>query len=168
MRDAIADAARRAIEEHGARIAKEDGVAPSFESVADPRCASVTDLADIDGDGAPDADVSVCLEQGIHAWEHFLYFSNHGCPRFADHLVNAPLEVRREKHHGVADLEANWAGGCAGGDFGWYHFAWTGRAYRVIDHATCHLCDDGEPRRPGENTHWKCQAVLRARRAAKP
>ena len=66
---------------------------------------------------------------------------------------------------GVRDLEATWSNGCAGDDFKWSHYGWSGSAYRVVDEATCDLCDDRalSTPPPHANTHAHCKAAAKER-----
>lgn len=134
-----------------------------------PACSSVTDVADVDGDGAPEHDVALCLPPGGHVWDHYLYFSNRGCPRFAGHLAGAELTPGEERHHGVKDLESVGANGCAGNDFTWTRWAWDGRAYRQAERATCQLCTDSWASKPGPtaNLHPYCKREIARRKADK-
>jgi len=165
VRDVKRHATKIALEKYASEISEALGQAAK-ESDLDPnKCATVTDLGDVDGDGKPDSDVSLCLPPGGHVWRHYVYFSNKGCTKAADQLVQAELVVLDSKSKGVNDLESTGANSCAGNDFTWTRFKWTGSAYRVADTATCHLCtDEGHPKAPaGANRHAYCkkQAALR-------
>lgn len=131
-------------------------------------CASVSALGDLDGDGASDSDVSLCLPPGGHVWIHYLYLSNRGCTKAAEPFMNGELTVLDSKSHGVKDLEAIGANGCAGADFTWTLLRWDGKAYRPADTATCHFCTEVDQKPPaGANRDAYCKKEQARRKKLK-
>jgi hypothetical protein len=171
VRNVVEHAAGVALQKHGAEIEKEFlGRRPVLEDFTRSSCVFVRTDDDLDGDGVPDRDVSLCLPPGGHVWSHHLYFSNKGCPKLADHIVAAELSPLAPSRGGaVKDLESRMAIGCAGNDFTWMRWRWTGTEYKVVDRATCSLCTDFGPMKtgPGVNQHPYCKKEM-ARRKANP
>jgi hypothetical protein len=165
-----AHAASVALEKLRKSISETLGRPPEISDLTDVRCSEVATTDDLDGDGAPDSDVSLCLPPGGHVWDHYLYFSNKGCPRFADHLVDAELTPLEKSNKGVKDLDAVGANGCAGNDFTWTHWRWDGSGYHVADTATCDLCSDQDAPKPGPkaNRHAYCKQEIARRKSRKP
>jgi hypothetical protein len=169
VRDPIAHAATITLTKYRKRLEQELGRGALASDLTDRTCSWISPLPDLDDDGAPDLEVKLCYPSGGHARDHYLYFSGHGCPRFADHLLDGPLAALPTRHLGVRDLESNTAGGCAGADFTWQRRVWTGAGYQVVDTATCLLCDELGLSRPGPRalSHPVCQrawAEMRTRR----
>jgi len=161
--DPVAHGAQWILEKHGAELAKELGRAPTSADVTDPHCFGSYPLADLDGDGTPELEVSSGCAWGVHAALHVLYFSNRGCRKLAGDLVDGELRPLATRSHGVLDIEATWSNGCAGNDYGWQRYRWNGKRYALAEHATCNFCDD--PQRPvGANRHPHCQKELAERR----
>lgn len=155
---------------HAASVSLADrGGEVDASALTAPACSSISDVADVDGDGMPEHDVELCLPPGGHVWDHYLYLSNRGCARFAGRLVAAELTAGEERHHGVKDLETVGANGCAGNDFTWTRWAWDGGAYRQADRATCQLCTDSWAPKPGPtaNAHPYCKREIARRKTTR-
>jgi hypothetical protein len=153
-------AADLALDKYADEIARGLGRPPQPSDFEAERCTTVASLPDIDGDGAEDSDVSICLPPGGHVWTHYLYFSNRGCSKAADQIAAAELTVLDSKSHGVRDVETVMANGCAGNDFTWTRFSWTGTTYWRADTATCFFCSEvGSSVKPprGANQHPYCK-----------
>lgn len=166
MSDLPAHAATIALKKHGKELEEALGRAPAASDFTAQSCTNVTLLDDLDGDGTQDSDVALCMPPGGHIWDHYVYFSNKGCPRFADHIVDGPLASLPTKHRDVHDLESTGVGGCAGADFTWKRRIWTGSGYRVADTVSCELCDEVALSKPGPGArrHPRClQAWARMR-----
>lgn len=107
-------------------------------------CASMSTVADLDGDDKPETEVIESCSWGTQGALHVLYFSNHGCVRFAGALVAGELSPLETTHNGVRDLEATWSNGCAGADYEWTRFAWDGSAYNVAETKTYKTCGNAD------------------------
>lgn len=162
----LAHGAQFTLSHHAANVAARLGQAPTLADFEAPnRCFSEASLPDLDGDGIDETEVVEGCSWGSYGGLHLLYFSNKGCPRFAGDLVSGELSPLSTKGAGVADLEASWSSGCAGNDFTWTRYRWDGKAYRVVDEATCYLCDDKSISRPpaNANKHAHCKAEAKKR-----
>jgi hypothetical protein len=160
--DAAEHGATLVLARHSAELSERLGRPVRRADVTDPRCVASTTIADLDGDGAPDLEISEGCTWGTYGALRLLYFSNHGCRRFAGELVSGELRPLATRRGGVRDLEATWSNGCAGNDFVWQRYSWTGDAYRVVEEATCHLCAEQAPP-SGANRHPYCQTELARR-----
>ena len=160
--DPLADAARFIVGRHGKEASEQLGRPARLADFAKTK-ADLHSLPDLDGDGVEDTEVTESCCWGIHASLHLLYFSNHGCLRFAGELVDSELTALDTTHGGVRDLEATWSNGCTGWDFAWTRYGWNGKAYGVADKATCWLCPDPSISLPppGANRHPHCKQVAR-------
>ena len=159
-------AAQRIVRHHAAEVEERLGRPPRLGDFETPSaCFAVASLPDLDGDGLVETEVLESCSWGTAGALHMLYFSSRGCARFAGELVSAELSPLSTQAAGVADLEATWSNGCAGRDFTWSRYRWDGSAYRVVDEATCQLCDDaGAPTPPPRaNKHAHCKAASKER-----
>ena len=159
--DPWSHAAWRLVEDHGARL-ELDGERPTIAELdaPGPWCTAVTSLPDLDGDGVEEVEVNEGCSYGSYGSLHFLYLSNHGCTRFAGELVAGELWRGEGGRGGVRDLEAHWSNGCAGNDFEWTRYAFTGSVFEAVETATCELCEDGPGADAAVNQHPYCQRGL--------
>lgn len=170
VRNFVGHAAGVALQKLGGELEADLGRRPTLTDFTRARCVRVEADHDLDGDGVADSDVSLCLPFGNHVWIHYLYFSNKGCPKFAGALSAGGLSpLAPSRVAAVRDLESTMADGCAGGDFTWMRWKWTGAEYTVMDRATCELCPWEGPMKtgPGVNQHPVCKKEI-ARRKANP
>jgi hypothetical protein len=154
------------LERHAAELAERLDRPATPSDVTDPMCFGSAILPDLDGDGANDSEVTEGCTWGVHASLHLVYLSNSGCRLFAGEILDGELRPLASKSRGVRDLEANWSNGCAGNDFQWQHYRWNGKAYAVVDKATCEFCPD-TPRRANANRHPHCRQELLVRQRDK-
>lgn len=167
VQDPMAHAAQLIVSHHAATVGERLGRPPvlaDFEQAS--MCFATSTLPDLDGDDVEETQVVEGCSWGNHGGLHALYLSNNGCTRFAGDLVSGELSPLTTQAAGVRDLEATWSNGCAGNDFSWTRYRWDGKAYRVVDEATCYLCDDKSISRPPAhaNTHAHCKAEAKARK----
>jgi hypothetical protein len=160
VRDVRKHAAEIALRKYEKEVRERLERAPSLADFDDPKCTNTEKMGDLDGDGEDDVDVSTCFTGGNLTWIHFLYLSNRGCPKEVGEIRSGEVSSADSKKNGVKDLEATGSNGCAGNDFVWERYRFDGEAYRVIDKATCYLCD-GENPPPGANRHPRCQRKWR-------
>jgi hypothetical protein len=168
VRNVVGHAAGVALQKLGGELEAALGQRPTLTDFTQADCVRIEADHDLDGDGVPDSDVSLCLPVGNHVWFHYLYFSNKGCPKFAGQFRAAdlrPLAPSRARA-AIKDLESIGVNGCAGGDFMWERWSWTGAEYTVVDSATCHLCPwPGMVKTgPGVNQHPYCKKEIARRR----
>jgi hypothetical protein len=166
VKSPLAHGAQFTLSHYAATLAERLGKPPTLADFEAPnRCFSEAAVPDLDGDGIDETEVVEGCSWGSYGGLHLLYFSNKGCPRFAGDLVSGELSPLSTQASGVRDLSATWSSGCAGNDFKWTHYRWNGSAYRVIDEATCYLCDDKSISRPpaNANKHAHCKAEAKTR-----
>ncbi len=160
LADARAHAVPWILRHHRAELAQQLGRPATRADLNVARCQSVETMPDLDGDGV---DETVVLQEcfwGVKAMLHAVYFSNRGCLRFAGAMVSGAVLPLATRTRGVLDVETIWADGCAGADFTWAHYRWTGRTYRAVDRASCQLCPaEGMRAPPGANQHPRCRAA---------
>lgn len=161
VRDTAKHAAEITLKANRAELAETLGHEPTLADFNVPKCISVGELEDLDGDGESESDVSICYTSGTATWSHHIYLSNRGCSKAAGYLHCAELLVVDSKRK-VKDLESTSSNGCAGNDFAWDRFRFDGKTYRAIDRATCYFCDEKPP--PGANRHPYCQKELSRRK----
>ncbi|MCA9688268.1 MAG: hypothetical protein KC636_01575 [Myxococcales bacterium] len=141
--DPWAHAARVLVDRYGDHLAA-GGARPRLAELAAPGpwCTAVASLPDLDGDGVAEVEVTEACSYGTYGALHLLYLSSHGCQRFAGELVAGELQPGDGVTAGLRDLEARWSNGCAGAQFVWTRYAWTGQRYEAVDTATCDLCEE--------------------------
>jgi hypothetical protein len=146
--DALAHGARFAVDNYAAPIGERLGRPPRLSDLTeDHHCFGASAVPDVDGDGAEEIVVTEGCTWGVHGALQLLYFSNHGCRKFAGALVSGGLRPLAGAHAGVRDLEEVWSNGCAGADFLWQRHVWNGKAYRSVERVMCSFCDDPRGRR---------------------
>ncbi len=156
VRDIPKHAVEIALKIYRAEVKERVGHEPTLADFNVPKCVYVNEMGDLDGDGEDDSDVSTCFTGGNLTWIHYLYLSNRGCAKAVGEIGLGEVLAVDSKKKGVKDLESHGANGCAGNDFTWARYRFDGKAYRMIDTATCYLCD-GEKPPPGANRHPMCQ-----------
>lgn len=120
---------------HATTLAREPDGDDSIPLVEPGASFAVSRVPDLDGDGVCDLDLTPSTGRWGKVWPHLLYLS--GECSFAGGLLDADLRVRSEEVNGRPVIEATSATGCAGWDFVWTRYEWTGARYEEAREVSC-------------------------------